>query len=156
MMHTLAAAARLGENTATIIDLKSGNPRLIIDAGIQINGLGVTANTVTVVGEEKVITWDLPAGDCVFDARANIHDSVWAVVFDRPHLAPPSGQLYRASISPNFSYVITTRGLDCKSLDVHDVSTGKHLVDTATVNGRIPWFTRDGREIRSSYFYLEG
>ena len=131
-----------------IIDLKSGDPRLIIDTGIWIRGLGVTASTVMVVGDEKIITWDLPAGDCVLDAKANIHDSIRTIVFNHP--ASSSGWLYHASISPNFDYVITIRVSDYKILDVYDVSTGKHLVSTTSEGGYKPWFTRDGREVWSS------
>jgi len=57
------ATGRLGENIVTVVDLKSGDPRLIVDTGMEIRGLGVTADTVLVVGEGKIVTWNLPAGD---------------------------------------------------------------------------------------------
>ena len=150
--RSLAVAARLWDKTAMIIDLKSGDPRLIIDTDAKICGLGVTANTVIVVDEEKVITWNLSAGDCVPDAKANIHDSVRTIVLNHP--APPSGWLSRASISPNFNYVVITQGPNYESLDVYDVFTGKHLVGTATVHGYTSWFTRDGCEVWSSVNYI--
>ena len=141
------ATGRLGGNIATVVDLKSGNPRLVVDTGMKICGLGATANTVVVVGEGKIITWNLPAGDCVLDARANIHDSVRTIVFDHP--PPFLRRLHSASISPDFNHLaITTRRNE--GLDIYDVSTGKHLVGTATGSVFHPWFTRDGREVRCS------
>ena len=141
---SLIATGRLGGNTATIVDLKSGDPRLIVDTGMKICGLGVTANTVIVVGEGKIITWNLPAGDCVLDARANSQDIIRTVVFDHP---PPSfGEPHSASISPDFNHVVITRGWG-KGLDIYDTSTGKRVVGTATRYASDPWFTRDGREV---------
>jgi hypothetical protein len=130
---------------ATIVDLKSGDPRLIIDTGMEIYGLGVTTNNVIVIGNEKIVTWDLPAGDCVLDARANVHDSVRTIVFDPP--VPPRGQSDTASISPDFNYVAIV--LDTH-LEIYDISTGKRLVGTTSIILHRPWFTRDGREVWSS------
>jgi len=138
---------RLGGNLATIVDLKSGDLRLIVDTGMKICGLGVTADTAVVVGEGKIITWNLPAGDCVLDARVNIHDSVRTVVLDHP--PPPPAWLHSMPISPNFSHLVITRKFkEGGGLDIYDVSTGKYLVGTA-IREYVshPWFTRDGREV---------
>jgi len=143
---SLIATGRCGENIATIIDLKSGDPRLIIDTGMEILDLGVTGSTAIVVGEGKIVTWNLPAGDCVIDVRANIYDSVRAIVFDHP--PPPPEWLHSASISPDFNHLVITRGMG-EGLDIYDASTGKHLVGTTTWHGSHPWFTRDGREVWS-------
>jgi len=141
------AIGRFGENIATILDLKSGDPRLIVDAGMKICGLGVTGSTAIVVGEGKIITWNLPAEDqCVLDARAKIHDSVQTIAFNHP--PPFPGWLLSASISPDFGYLAITRGTT-EGLDIYDMSTGKHLVGTAT-HVYQPWFTRDGREVWDS------
>jgi len=138
------ATGRLGENIATILDLKSGDPRLIVDTGMKICGLGVTVDAVVVVGEGGTVTWNLPAEDCVLDARANIHNSVRTVVFNHP--PPPPGRLYSASISPDFSHLVTTRE-ERWGLDIYDASTGKHVVGSTTTHAYRPWFTRDGREV---------
>ena len=140
------ATGRLGGNIVTVVDLKSGDPRLIVDTGTKICGLGVTADTVVVVGEGKIITWNLPAGDCVLDARANIHDSVRTIVFDHPPPFPI--RLHSASISPDFNYLAITARKN-EGLDIYDVPTGKHLVGTTTGSTFHPWFTRDGREVWS-------
>ena len=145
----LAVAARLGHSTVTIIDLKSGDPRLIIDTDMEIGGLGVNANTVIAVGDEKVVTWSLPAGDRVLNAKANIRDSVRTIAFDS---APPPDWPLFASTSPNFNYVATTRGPNFQNLNIYDMSTGKHLVGTTSGNSSRPWFTRDGCEVWSSRY----
>ena len=144
--NLLVATARLGDNVVTIIDLKSGNPRLVVDTGMKICGLGVTRNTVIVVGYGKIVTWELPTGDHALGASANIHDSIRTVVFN--HSAPPPTKLHSASISPDFNYIVITREAS-EGLDIYDISTGKHLAGT-TVSGHIPWFTRGGREVWSS------
>jgi len=152
--RSFIATGRLGENIATIIDLESGDPRLIVDTGMKICGLGVTGSTAIVVGEGKIITWNLPAGGCVLDARANIHDSVQTIVFNHP--PPPPEQLHSASISPDLNHLVITPGSRGGGLDIYDVSTGKHAVGTTTgVFSRL-WFTRDGREVWSSGIFSKG
>ena len=133
-----------GGNIAKIFDLESGEPRLIVDTGASICGLGVTGTTAVVVGEGKIITWNLPVGGCVLDARANIHDSIRTIVFN--HALPSFGQVLFASISPDFNYLVTTREY-AEGLDIYDMSTGKHLVGGTGSYGSRPWFTRDGREV---------
>ena len=144
--RSLAAAARLGYNTVRIIDLKSGNPRLIIDAGMGICGLGVTAKTVIVVGLKKVITWYLPAGGCVLNATANIHDRLGTIMFKSPPVSHTHFQF--AAISPNLDYLVITWG-PYEKLGLYDISTGENLCTTSR-GGYRPWFTRDGREVWSS------
>ena len=76
-------AVRLRDNAAVIVDLKSCDRQLVTNPG-------VNANTVITVGEGKIIAWDLPPGDCVLDARANIHahDSVWTLCSIIQHRVP--------------------------------------------------------------------
>ena len=145
---SLVETARLGDDVATITDLKSGDPRLVIETGVKICGLGVTGNTVIVVGYGKIITWRLPAGDHI-DARANIHDSVRTTMFNP--LVPPPTRLHSASISPDFDCLVITRE-GGEGLDIYDISTGKHLVGTTVRNAYIPWFTQDGREVWSARY----
>ena len=137
------ATGRLGENIATIVDLKSGDPRLIVDTDMKICSLGVTASTAIVVGDGKIITWNLPAEDCVLDAKANIHDSVRTIVFDYP--PPPPETAISALISPDFNHLVIVRG-GGTGLNIYDMSTGKHVVGV-TVRVSRAWFTRDGREV---------
>jgi len=135
------ATGRLGENIATVLNLKSGDPRLIVDTGMKICGLGVIGSTVIVVGEGKITTWNLPA---VLDARADIHDSVRTIVFNHP--LPLFGEPHSASISPDFNLLVITGG-GGMGLDIYGTSTGKHFVGTTTEFVSDVWFTRDGREV---------
>jgi len=146
---SLIATGRSGGNIATILGLKSGDLRLIIDTDIRISCLGVTGSTAIVVGEGKIITWNLPAGDCVPDATAKIHDSVRTVILN--NALPASNWLPATSISPDSNYLVIARG-DCDGLDIYDTSTGKHLVGTTGHVSR-PWFSRDGREVWYSDTY---
>jgi len=142
------ATGRLGGNIATILDLKSGDPRLVINTCMRIFDLGVTRSTAIVASEWKIITWNLPTGDCVLDARANIHDSVRITALNRPPLLPT--HLYSASISPDLNHLIVTmeNGLDIYDVYIYDVSTGRQLAHSTTVRFMsTPWFTRDGREV---------
>ena len=65
----MAATGRLKGNTVTILDLKSGGPRLTIDTGMEVLGLRMTGSTIVVLGAGKVVTWNLPAGDYTPNAR---------------------------------------------------------------------------------------
>ena len=143
--ESLAAAAQSGGNTVTVLNLKSGTPRLIIDADMVIYGLRIAGSTVVVVGDGTVTTWNMPAGDSVINARATINDSVRATTFNyrRPapslELTPPP----TASISPNLEHIaIEGEG----SLDIYSVSTGEYLMGTHSWVGR-SWWTPDGRQV---------
>jgi len=73
--ESLTVAARFMDNTATVINFSSGIPRLTIDAGMAIYGLRVGGGTVVVVGDSKIVTWNLPQMDRDLNATANINDS---------------------------------------------------------------------------------
>ena len=119
---------------------------------MKICGLGVTESTAIVVGEGKIIIWNLPVGNCVPDVRANAYDSVRTIAFNHP--PPFPGRLHSASISPDFNHLVITGG-GGKGLDIYGMSTGTHLVGTTT-HVYQPWFTRDGREIRHSRGFSGG
>jgi len=65
-------------------------------------------------------------------------------VFNHP--PPPPEWLYSASISPDFNYLVITKG-EGEDLDIYDMSTGGHVVGHSTGYVFRPWFTRDGRQI---------
>jgi len=152
--EALAAVVREGDKTITVVDLKSGVPWLTIDAGMEVYGLGVTGSNVVAIGEGRIVTWDLPAGDHVLDLRANITDSARTVPFDidRHVIGRPksvilmSPDLHHAAImgypGPNDSY-----------LSLYHTRTGQHL-QTVTYDHFIyaPWFTPDGRE----FWFMRG
>ena len=140
--ESLVAAARLDKNTATVLDLRSGVPRLTINAGIGIRGLRVAGNTVVVVGDGKVVTWNLPQRDHALDVTVNINDSIRATI-----LSP----LSRSTSLPSTSISSDLRRIAVAGhtgLSIYDVTTGKYLVG-ASVPVAMPWFTPDGRGVWS-------
>jgi len=148
--ETIAAAGRVHGNTATVLDLKSGDPRLVVDAGMGIIGLRATWGTIVVVCKGKVVTWTLPAGDCTFNARMNIDESIQATMF-----YPALERLVSyTSISPCFDRVAIA-GYGSSPLEIYDASTGERLAGTTT-RGFMPWFTPDGREVWSMGNNVEG
>ena len=148
---TLAAVARLGENTAMILDTKSGDLWLVIDADMGILGLGLTQSTVVVIAEGEVVTWNLPAEDRVLRTRVDINDSVRTTAIDystRSHDSDVVVVAPHTSMSPDFNYVAITHDKSggYMALNIYDVSTGKCLTGTRT-DAEIPWFSPDGREV---------
>ena len=137
----VAVTQRLG-NTVTILDLKSGNPQMVIDADILICGIGITENKIVVVGDKKIITWELPAGDCIPDVHKNIDNSVQATEYKCP---APIKQL-SASISPGFNYIAFGSTKNLPELYIYDLHTGKKLA-VAKSEGRLPGFTLNGNEV---------
>ena len=145
--ETLAAVARLRENTATVLNLRSGDSRLIIDTGMEIIGLGVTGNTIVVVGKGKVATWNVPAGDRAPNARANINDSIWTAIFDYSE-SPVTIMASYTSISPDLNrFAVAWDAVGTSAnMNIYDTSTGRCLAGAAT-EGLQPWFTSNGREV---------
>ena len=137
----LAAVTRKGDVVVTVLDLKSGVPQLTIDASIEVYGLRLTAHAVVVIGDGKVITWNLHAGDHVPDARVGVGDSVRTMALSGRR----QGNVVTAAISPDLHYIaLTTYGFPgLRRLYVHSAFTGKYLGHSMT-DGNTPWFTPDG------------
>ena len=146
---SVAAAARAWNEMVTVIDLKSGNPRLIIDTEMEIWRLWVTGNTVTVFDWGKVVAWELPAGEHVLNTRATINNSVRTIKLD--HLAPPSLPSHITEISCDLNYIVAlwevgdTVPSDHR-LDIYD-TTGNHLIHTIAHAVDELWITPDGCEV---------
>ena len=144
---SLAVTGQVAGSTATVLNLESSIPQLIIDAGMAIYGLGISGSTIDVVGNEKVIIWNLPTGDCVPNARVDINDSIQTTILS--HSAPRKLQYANfASVSPDLSLVAIAGPTEGAGACVHiyDMHTGKHLTDSGH-SGDIPWFTLDGCEV---------
>ena len=139
-----AAFVQPGGDVVTILDLKSGNLRLTIDTGMEVQCLGVARDTVIVVDTTKIVTWNLPDGDRAFNAGAN--DSVRTVVFR------PRQEFYRLGgptqiLSPDLSFIMA-KAKSGFLLEIYDVPTGTCLASIESP--RSPpslWFTQDGREV---------
>jgi WD40 repeat protein len=155
---TLAVVAMQYGNTITALNLKSGVPQLIIDAGTRVNGLRVIGNTIAVIGDQKVIAWNLPVGGCVPDAGVGLEDAScttdledMAVILNgsRGEWNFVSG----ASISPDSCYIALTTvaymehkpGFRC--LYIYNASTGESLGHKLIPRDYIPWFAPDGCNI---------
>jgi len=147
--EALAAVVREGDKTITVVDLKSGVPRLTIDAGMEVYGLGVTGSNIVAIGEGEIVSWDLPAGDHILDLRANITDSIRTVPLDndRHDIGRPGSDIL---MSPDLHHVAIVRSasFDSSYLGLYDARTGQHL-QTVTWDHRIyaPWFTPEGHEV---------
>ena len=145
--ESLAVAAQWLNSVAVVLDLKSGAPWLIIDAGMKIYGLRVAGSTVVVVGNDKISTWNLPTRGCILNVTENTNDGIQTTILYR---SAPLETLKRPSvlISPDLKYIAITEELDgnYKDLNIYNVSTGKHLASTTSWGG-ILWFTPDGHEV---------
>jgi len=133
----LTVTARQGDNTVTVLNLKSGVPQLTIDARMEIYGLGVIGNTVVVIGDVKAITWNLSAAGLEGSSRTiNYRRCDWLSV----NLG--------ASISSDSRHIaVTMRNLIAnKSLNIYSASTGEELGYGFT-RGHIPRFSPDGCDI---------
>ena len=157
---TLAAVAQLEDNTVTVLNLKSGNPQLTIDAGMKVLALRVTGSTTVVFGgkgggEGSVVTWSLPAGDCALNTRVNINDSVQTTKLNYilRHHPPP---IPSTSISPNLNHIAITWNFvgNSLTLSIYEVSTGRCF--TTPADGARPWFTPDGCEVWCHEIISEG
>ena len=146
---TSVAVTRMRDETVVVLDLKSGTPCLIIDTSMKVHGLGVGGSTIAVVGEGKIVSWNLPAGDCVLaPSRTNVNDSIRTTAFDHPPF-PTFAQRPTTSVSPDLRCVaiVEGRGRTDSHLHLYDVPTGLHLSSASIRLDGSPWFTPGGREV---------
>ena len=124
----LAVEVRWKHNIATVLDLNSGLPQLTIDAGIKVYGIRMTESTAVLIGNAKLITWNLPGGTFPPDTRMGVEDSAQIVNFAMEQ----GGDVESASISSDFHYVALLRETVveknlCSRLDIYDTSSGQCL-----------------------------
>ena len=138
----IAIAQWLG-NTVTILNVKSGNQQLVIDAGIdtKICGMGIIGSKIIAIGDGKVMTWELPVGDYVPNTQRDINKTLLTTVLEHPDFT----ENLRASISPDLSYVAFGNRVG-ETLWICNINNGKTLVATRSW-GLIPGFTPDGNEV---------
>ena len=138
-----AAFVRWKGNMVTILDLQSGEQRWITDMGVQSDCLGITGSTVIVVGEGKIVAWNLPGQD---NTNISIHDSIQTTILkDLPSPHDLGDPMYM-SISPDLSYIMVMRAptpLSGYTLELDDVSTGRCLAKIQIHNALRPQFTQD-------------
>lgn len=139
---TFAVVAMQKDTTVTVLDLKSGAPRLTIDADMEVYGLGVIGNTVAVIGDWSVVTWNLPAGDCVPGRGMGPKDRSRTINLGS---GQSSGPVIHASIDSR--HVAIIGGGRIRSLYVYDASTGRRIGQGLSRQGVMPWFSPDGCNI---------
>lgn len=146
----LAMVTRQKDNTVTVLDLNSGLPRLIIDAGMEVYGLGLIENTVVVIGNNKFISWNLPGWNFPPDAQMSVEDSAQTISFTNEQ----GGGVISASIASDFRFVAVLRENDSMGmlhahLDIYDGSNGQYLGrNTAQHRLReVVWFDPGGRDL---------
>jgi len=144
---SLAAVVRWAENTVTVLNLKSGAPQLVIDTGMKVSGLRMTENTVVIAGDGKVVVWNLPMGDQVPNARANIGDGNQIITYDYSPFPEWTGTPL-VSISPDFSCIAVFNHSHTSTpyLSIYDMFTGKYLAGAKPQIDTL-WFTLDGNEV---------
>jgi WD40 repeat protein len=123
-----AVATRKKAKAVTVLDLESGVPQLTIDTSMEVYGLRTIENTIVVIGGEKAITWDLPGGKLLPDARANVGDSIRKINFSN---VDNLNTVVAASISSDFRYIALIQDnlpeYEHSFLDVYSISAGWNL-----------------------------
>ena len=159
--ESFVAFARQKENLVTIFNTFTGGLRSVIDTNMSVVCLGMTGSALIVVGGKEIVSWDLPGGDCAFNA--NINDSVWTIILDTCQ-----GTSKCASISPDFSHiaVLSWSSYDAhlqiydmstrRHLRIYDISTGWHHTDVG-LSRMSNWvgFNWDGREVWTASYDLD-
>ena len=137
-----AVIARRKDKTVTVLDLESGDLLLTIETSIEIYGLRPIENTIVVIGDEKAITWSLPAGDFLPDARMSVEDSTRTINFRDVD----DSLVFATSISPDSRYIALAGYCDEEEfLDIYCPSAGWKIRGDG--RGFELWFAPDGHEI---------
>ena len=124
----------------TVFNPLTGDSQLAVDTDMRVLCLGMTASALVVVGE-KIVTWDLPGGDCA--PNAGINDSVRTTILHREW-----DPISHMSISPDFSRIAALDVLNhFIHLQIYDISTGRCLTSAWANDAEWVGFTRDGREV---------
>ena len=99
--RSAVAVAQLNDNVVVILDLESGIPHLTIDTGMVVHGLRVIENVVAVIGNGKIVTWNLPGRSSPPAMQMKPEDSTRTITFDDTLLK----KVTFASMSPDFHRV---------------------------------------------------
>ena len=148
--NALAVVTQVKDKTVTVIDLKSGLTKLTIDTDMEVYGLGVAGETVVVVGDKQIVTWNISASNCVLNSRVNSGDSVQTTVLNDLPIAefPPSPPI---SVSSNLDHIVFKGEGGSRStgsgVHLYSISTGQCLASVYTRLDGSPHLTRDGCEV---------
>ena len=141
--ESLVAVTRRLSQRVTVLDMKSGDLWLAIETNAKTCGLRITEDKVIVVCGGKIVTWNLPARDCVSNVRKKIDDSVQSTPFKHSsHM-----EALCASISPNLNYLaVVDMGRPGGNISIYKMHTGEKLA-VADVHGEKPGFTPSSHEV---------
>ena len=151
--ESFVAFARRRGNLVTIFNPFTGDLQSAVDTNVGVVCLGMTGSALIAVGEETIVSWDLPSGDCAFNA--NINDSVRTTILHRSRPWKFTGRC--ASISPDFSRIaLLSWSGDRGHLQIFDMPTWRCLTSAKACNHFWVGFNRDGREVWTVSSYSEG
>ena len=135
---------------ARVFDLKSGVTRLVVDAGMEIYDLRIVGTTITIAGNRKIVTWNLPAGDGISNDRVDIGNSIQTITFNQPQ---KFYRLYKASISPNLKHIVVSvcdKPIVGYDLYIFEMPTGK-FVGLDRIMGTRWWVTPGGSQVKELF-----
>ena len=137
----LVMVARREDSEVTVLDLRSGALQLTIDASTSVYGLRVMGDTVVVVGDGKVVTWNLPAANHIPNASVKVTGVI-------DFMSPEGRHVFAASTSSDLHHVafVTHALWGPRYLHIYSAPTKKYLGSHST-GGNTPWFTLDGRSV---------
>ena len=141
----LAVFTRMEGERVTVLDLKSGAPRLTINTPMDVYGLRSIENTILVIGDKKAIVWNLPGGNFLPDVNMDV---AWKINPDRT---------FAASISPDFQCA-TRLGYNKNEktiLEVYYPATGQNSSVKVEDEARALWFTPGRHDIWCATWYGE-
>ena len=112
---------------------------------MKVYGLRVIGNAVTIIGDRKVVTWDLPAEDRdIPNAKLTLKDSVRT-----KNLRDPSPRkVISATISPDSRRIafIERAEYGTYDLSVYHGSTGERISCNMNLGG-VVWFAPEGHDL---------
>ena len=143
-----AAFARRKGSVVTVFNSLTGDLKLAFDTHLDVVSLQMTGSALIVIGNSNIVTWDLPGGDCAFNA--GINDNVRVTTLDRNRGTPKRG-----SISPDFSRIAVLHGTYSQTeLQIYDMSTGRCLTSARAANARFVVLTWEEREVWTATYGL--
>lgn len=138
---TLAMVTMLKDNVVRVFNLKSGVQELTINTSMEVYGLRVVKNTLLVVTDQKVIGWELPAGDSFPNPQVDLeHSSLRVEIsgWQRSH------DVTYASISPDCHHIAFIMGGGITGyLCIYNTLTGVCLGPESSRKGVVAWFAPD-------------
>ncbi|KAF9784028.1 hypothetical protein BJ322DRAFT_1219538 [Thelephora terrestris] len=139
--ESLIAVSKRKSHTVTILAIKSGAALLVIKADTEICGVKITKDKIIVIGDGKMVTWNLSGRDG--DLHAN---RVQTIAFQH------TGDVEKlwASVASNLNYLAIGNVKESEEdLCVYNMHNGEKLAFAESV-GWIPGFTPDSCGVWSS------